>query len=47
MYVFNNSVVESVLDSNFIIGKGPFTNYVMLLRWVDGQQHITIANFIK
>ena len=26
---------------------GLFTNYVMPLRWVGGQQNITIANFIK
>ena len=29
------------------VTKGPFTNYVMPLRWVGGQQNITIANFIK
>ena len=27
--------------------KGSFTNYVMPLRWVGGQQNITIANFDK
>ena len=26
---------------------GPFTNYVILSRWVGGQQNITIANFTK
>ena len=26
---------------------GPFTNYVMSLRWVGGQQNITISNLIK
>ena len=26
---------------------GPFTNYVMPLRWVGGQQNINIANSIR
>ena len=30
-----------------ILCKEPFANYVMPLRWVGGQQNITIANFIK
>ena len=27
--------------------KGPFTNYVMPLRWVGGRQNINIENFCK
>ena len=42
-----NFKIQSGAVPVFNIDMGSFTNYVMPLRWVGGQQNITIAIFIR